>query len=368
VCGAELQACRHQATHCAALTGRQGRQGYAGPPSPGEAPQARHGSLWPHTVRVDGHGTAGTVDMDRSLGAARHRRQRKLSRGLVSQGRQVWKGVMRSELLGLRTAGSAWSGSSPAVCESAWTRQAWGAWPISHWHGRYGVVGVTRLVRVWHGRIGMDREERCGQVRSGRHGVARPIWDWVARQAWFASYWPAITRQARLRELRLSTCGNTRQAVLGGQGSTDPNGKAGKACHGGPSGASPGRCRMASPVGARNGMAGMALNGWTRHCRIRSALLGLVWLGRQLTTTLPTARHGRQCEDGGSWICSAGTSRHGSSAHHGRQRVARVSRSGLAFQVKAGMALLDQARLSRPRWTGNGGKSRQAPCYCQSAA
>jgi hypothetical protein len=122
------------------------------------ARHCRHGSAWPNTVRVDGHGNAGTVGMDRSLGAARHRRQLKLSRGLVSQGRQVWKGVLRSELLGLRTAGSAWSGSHPAVCESAWTRQAWGAWPISHWHGR----------------IGMDREERCGQVRSGRHG---PTWN-----------------------------------------------------------------------------------------------------------------------------------------------------------------------------------------------
>jgi hypothetical protein len=30
------QAWCHQATHCAALTGRQGSQGYAGPHSPGE--------------------------------------------------------------------------------------------------------------------------------------------------------------------------------------------------------------------------------------------------------------------------------------------------------------------------------------------
>jgi hypothetical protein len=63
VCGAELQAWCHQATHCAALTGRQGRQGYAGPHSPGEALQARNGSAWPHTVCVDGHGNAGTVGM-----------------------------------------------------------------------------------------------------------------------------------------------------------------------------------------------------------------------------------------------------------------------------------------------------------------
>jgi hypothetical protein len=52
------QACRHQATHCAALPGRQGRQGYAGPLSPGEV--GRHGSAWPS---VDGHGNAGTVGM-----------------------------------------------------------------------------------------------------------------------------------------------------------------------------------------------------------------------------------------------------------------------------------------------------------------
>jgi hypothetical protein len=32
-------------------------------PQPWRGWQARHGSLWPHTVRVDGNGNAGTVGM-----------------------------------------------------------------------------------------------------------------------------------------------------------------------------------------------------------------------------------------------------------------------------------------------------------------
>jgi hypothetical protein len=79
-------------------------------------------------------------------------------------------------------------GIEPGSMRIGKSRQAWGAWPISHWHGR----------------IGMNREERCGQVRSGRHGVARCGYVCVARQAWIDSNWPALTRQARFRVFRLA--------------------------------------------------------------------------------------------------------------------------------------------------------------------
>jgi hypothetical protein len=212
----------------------------------------------------DQHGqrtiTAGMEGSD-SSGKVQHGRHGNNSLRTLGSGRQ---GVMSPDLFGFRTAGSAWSGSSPAVCVSA-----------------------------IHGR------QRNSRQRSS------------SRQAWRDPLWlRSLARQARHR-LRGSV------------------GLAWQATHG-----------TASPFDARQAWIGYAPHGQGaagNAAKRRDTYARQAWL--------PKARPDQ------FWTPTAGMSALGGDrspmARQVRQRVVRRSRSGLASQVKAGMALLAQARQAR---------------------
>jgi hypothetical protein len=187
----------------------------------------------------------------------------------------------------------------------------------------------------------MDREERCGQVRSGRHGVAR---------------WICFGGTAVVDRLDLAS-----------------HHKAGTVWRGSVCMARQSRHVTTASVGARQVSHGFNRRLPERHGRngtqrldpplqVGSASLGLEWLGRQRTATLPTARHRRQCEDGGSWTCSAGTIRHGTPG------TSRQARRGQTYKVWSGLARSRRSGTARPaiacparsRWPRKGSKSRQA--------
>jgi hypothetical protein len=230
---------------------------------------------------------------------------------------------MRSELLGLRTAGSAWSGSHPAVCESAnhgrhgghgpsatgtagsvWTGRnvaarcdlAGMAWPVLFgigWHGRRGSARIGQPSHGPHGRHGFEsfgyrrvathgrqcsvgKDQRIRMARQARHVTASPVGHGRAGVAWFQPAAPGTARQEW------------------------------------------------------HSTAGPAIAGYAAHW------LGLVWLGRQLTATLPTVRR-----------FTAGSARmevHGSARQAPHATAARHITAGNAWPEFQGLAWLFKSR------------------------
>jgi hypothetical protein len=254
---------------------------------------------------------------------------------------------MRSELLGLRTAGSAWSGSHPAVCESA-----------NHGrHGGHGPSATGTAGSVWTGRnvaarcdlAGMVRRGRTVRAVHGRHGSTRVGTLRRARQVRQRIDGPRVLRQATLRWARIPRFGIPRQATHGtawpfGARQTRPD--------------TASTATVVSDSHGRHGLATHPMN------KARQATQRSAGTPAARQAWLPKARPdqpwtGRQRSVRVVWL---------DPSRQVRQRVVRQSRSGLASQVKAGMVLLVQARQARPRWSRKGFKSRQALCHCQSAA
>jgi hypothetical protein len=180
---------------------------------------------------------------------------------------------MRSELLGLRTAGSAWSGSHPAVCESA-----------NHGrHGGHGPSATGTAGSVWTGRNVAARCDLAGMVRRGYGQSGLFMAGMAPRQG---SVLCGEHGRLRLRELSaIDVWQHAAVSARMGKDPTDPawHGRQGMSRR--PQSAH-GRCRMVSdrrrPDTARQEWH---RNGWSAIRRLRSALLGLVWLGRQRTAT-----------------------------------------------------------------------------------
>jgi hypothetical protein len=207
----------------------------------------------------------------------------------------------------------------------AW--QAW-QWPvlIGHWLARYGRSRKVWFFFQWrrHGRNGQERMAYRPGSRSGRQRSDG--------QGFHGSQW-----QGRR--------GSTRSTSLG----LFANGTAGKASHADAGRLSHGRQRKLVWIGLESGKAGMALNGWPRHCRRRSSASLALFLARQAA----------QCSSrsGNAWHGSATKRSTGSTlsrqAPHDTERLGTEGRQGLA-------SLEGKQRQARPRWSANAWKERQA--------
>jgi hypothetical protein len=234
-------------------------------------------------------------------------------------------------------AGSEWSGSSPAVCESAN-------------HGRIGTGGRHPQARVGrHGAHGPSASGLAGMEwsvlighgfsRQESQGLAFLPMEGTAGMVRRVAYRPGAIWQAALRWARIPRFpmawqarhltqmqGGYRTAGSAASGLAS-NGLAWQEWH-----------STAGPVIA--GFAGIARPFPARQAAQCSSRPGNTW-------------HGRQRSAVQGHLVTAGTPRHGTIGTEGRQGVA---------------SLEGKQRQARPRWSANAWKERQALCRCHSAA
>ena len=275
-------------------------------------------------------------------------------------------------------AGSAWSGSSPAVCESAihgrigtggkattgTGRQAWEAttvkgWPGSAAHGRHGAHGPTAsglagmacsvLIghgfsrQTWHGLPSIVPDWQNG------HGRSRKVWlffQWKARQDWsgedgLSGLAPAgIARWARITRFPMARQERKREATRGFFW-------LGRQCKG---------CMVGPTRQEWHSTAGPVIAGNATQC-IAGPLVARQAVQR--SERQPTARQ----------------------APHDTERSARASRqarSGLYWKASNGRSGMIRQRLlradgkERQARCGRSGRARRAThgrrCNCQTAA
>lgn len=222
------------------------------------------------------------------------------------------QGVARAGIPSGGTAGSAWSGSSPAVCD------------LAH-HGRIGTGGKQPQARV--GRHGRQRRSRDGPDRRSMAGMGRMAHQLLAWQAWSGPSLLGMASLGRRRKGWLPFDGRHGRQRSMGKDYTVPNGSAGKASHAGARRQWHGRQRNewhGWPITA--GLAGIAGSLVARQAVQRSA--------RQPTAR--QARHGTLGTDGRHGVSSRADSRQARCGLFGRQ--ATAGPASMASQCVEGAA------------------------------